>query len=168
MLDYRTAIDAAFWAAVEADTPLVGYFKAGLRQKQKTNGWLKQALQRAPNDFPSISFTMRGEPSPPQPPRVFGMQATSYTPAVVDFSVPLTLQAEAVITAGIEQDTLPIEAAVDRVLWAKWPTFGLSYCTGWSTSTTRKEAQVNGVRCKQVTKLLTFNLRPQLSQLVAT
>lgn len=175
-LDIRSAIDGALWSSIENDAPCAAYFKTGRRQKEKTTGWLKAVMQRSPADFPSLAVIMRGEPSPPQPQRTFAMNSLTYAPvqssgpsngSVVDVGVPVVQQVDLVITAEINADTLPIEAAVDRVLWSKWPKLGLSYCTGFQISTTRKESQINGVRCKQVQKLLTFNLRPMLSQLVA-
>lgn len=169
MLDYRSQLEARLWTLLEADSGFVAAFVAGRRIKMSGDGWLRERVLRAPADYPQIKIELRGGPAAPAPPRVFAMNSTSYTSATVNATVPITQQLAIVLTYDklASADQTPTEAAIERVLWAAWPKFGLSYVAGSTFSTSRKNDSINNIVRPQTTILITFNLRPWLSDLTS-
>lgn len=168
-LDYKLALESAAWSLLEASAAFTTEFTAGRRLKQSGDKWLRELHLRAPADFPSIAIEIRNGTIPPGMPRTFGMNSTGFTYATCDLSLPFTQQIAIVITYDKVRsgDATPLETIVEKLVMSKWPKFGLSWVQNFSTSTSRTEMNVGGVRRPRTTILLAFQCRTLLSTLVA-
>lgn len=169
-LDYRSQIEAAAWALLEADAPFAAAFRIGNRIKLSGDGWLREHMKGSPADYPQIKIEPRGTPRIEPPPRVYG--AAPYMAAVADAATIINQQLAIIITYPAEglriASELPLlESLIEKWLWAKWPTYGLSYVTQATWTMTRRDARIKNNVHPETTFLISFSLMPMLSQLTA-
>lgn len=159
----------AIW---QADTAFTTAYPAGRRVKQTRDGQVRAIILRAPGDYPQIWLEAEGGSAARDAPKTFAQQSTSYTPATCDIPVPM--EQRIIIRTVLDRYDLAALSAAEqvwkRLLWAKFPKLGLTWCCGWTETFTRGMRpfpEPTDVKRFVSTFTLTFQLRPFLSQLAS-
>lgn len=162
------------WELMEGYAPFDAVFpKAGQKIKTTSRGATREDMTRqSPAEFPKIRIDVGIERSNVRPPRTFGQNSTTYTAAVCDYRVPMTVNLEIKVVYDEDQtlkEQSEAEAAIRGAL-LKFPNLGLAWVNPpvEIQGTTRREENNadTGNRLRTVARTrVVINARPLLSEL---
>lgn len=172
-IDFKSDLDAQAWALLEANDAFSAKFRPGNRIKDDTKAVPQRGiLGKKPGEFPQIRIQVHdATPIARQQVRTFGMNSTSYTSAVID--IPVAITVKVVVTmifdlSASKPDRFAAQSIVRAIWAAAYPKFGLAYVSGFSIDETQRQRKVlptDQIERIVVTQTLMFDLKPMLSQL---
>lgn len=121
-------------------------------------------LATAASSFPLVRLSIVGDSQARTATPTFSLMAGV---SGVDAIVPITVTLEELIAHEMIQDAAqtPLEAYIDSFVRAAFPKLGLSYCSGFTSSSRRRQEMFNGAERTVRRKTVVITLRPHLSSL---